>query len=104
MAVLVCSAYYYRVNGGEWVKITDCSLAVANDAIKKDVDAQSAGITKYSNNALFNGHITTGDLAVDYAGQTVTIEFGACPTNNPGTEDAPNVISFKTFTNVQIAG
>ena len=94
------NAYYYRVNGGEWIKITNCSIySTANENIQKDVDGQNKGINDYWTNAQFNGHLTTGDLAADYAGKTVTIEFGFAPNNNPD-----NVQAFKSFTNVLVAG
>ena len=93
------NAYYYRVNGGEWIKITNCSIySTANDGIKSDVDKNNMGINDYWTNSMFNGHLTTGDLTIDYAGQTVTLDFGFAPNNNPD-----NVQAFKSFTNVLVA-
>ena len=92
-------AYYYRINGGEWIQFTDVSITSAEDSgIKGDVDKQGMGIDSYWTNSKFNGYLKTGDLAVDYAGQTVTLEFGFAPVNNP---DSIQLI--KTFTNLQIA-
>ena len=97
--------YYYRVNGGEWIKITNCSTTSdANDNIADDVNKQNVGITDYWSKAKWTGHLTTGDLSVDYAGQTVSVEFGFQPCNNPGSDTAPNVETFKEFTNVLVAG
>ena len=41
--------------------------------------------------------------SINYGGQTVTVEFGAIPVNNPGTETAPNVFVYLTYTNVHVA-
>ena len=97
------NTYYYRVNGGEWVKADYQAYSGENTGIKNDVDGAGFGIDDYWTNSLFNGYLATNDLAASHAGQTVTIEFGFSPNNNPGTAEAPNVISFTTFTNVQVA-
>ena len=92
--------YYYRVNGGEWIAFTNTNLfSKENSDIKKDVDGKNKGIDNYWTNALFNGHLTTGDLTIDYAGQTVTLDFGFAPNNNPTA-----VQLIKTFKNLQIDG
>lgn len=94
--------YYYRVNGGEWIAFTNTKLySESNTGIGNDVNGQNKGIDNYWTNSQFNGdngHITTGDLTIDYAGQTVTLELGFAPNNNPTT-----IQLVKTFTNLQVA-
>ena len=92
--------YYYRVNGGEWIAFTNTELySKENTGIRDDVNGQNKGISNYWTNSQFNGHLTTGDLTVDYAGKVVTLDFGFAPNNNPTA-----IQLVKTFTNLQVAG
>lgn len=84
---------------GEWIAFTNIkTYSTGNDGIGNDVNKQNMGIDSYWTNSQFNGHLTTGDLAIDYAGQTVTLDFGFAPNNNS------TAIQFvKTFKNLQVA-
>lgn len=96
--------YYYRVNGGDWIKITNKStLSTANTGIFNDFNGQNKYISDCWGNSQFNGHLTTDDLSVKYGGKTVKVDFGFCPANNPGTDAAPNIQIAKTFKDVSVA-
>ena len=99
-------AYYYRVNGGEWIAVDpEKSAAPISSTTAGGYTTMTDSYTGHDKGILFNGGekgISTHDLT-EYAGQTVTIEFGACPNNNPGTDGQPNVFAFVELTNVKVA-
>ncbi len=95
--------YVYRVidendNVSAWKPVTEGSpianLTDEDTAYIDAIEGSQLGLADYYANVFFTGGIYA--YIDEYAGQSVKVEFGAVPANNPGTEDAPNVISIYT--------
>ena len=96
--------YVYRVNGGEWQEAT-CHISSLDDsktAHIKLVEESNLGIKDYYSNAMLDSGIFTKDLQAEFGGQVITVEFGAVPNNNPGTDEAPNAIVIARYENIKV--
>ena len=96
--------YVYRVNGGAWQKAIHHggNISASNTAHIDLIEKANLGIKDYYANVLLDSGIFTNDLQAEFGGQTIVVEFGAVPANNPGTDEAPNAIVIARYTNVKV--
>ena len=90
-------------NDGTWVTATGTpGTPNSENGIYKAI-ANNAELTDENaiNNSNYQGRLSVPGLQ-SFADKTVTISFAAVPANNPGTDDAPNVIIIAVVENVYV--
>lgn len=85
-------ALVYRVNGGEWIACPQ-KPEQAKSAVVEAIANANLGLVRYSDAAGFRVSVPLKD----FAGNSVTVEFGAQPRNNTGV-----VINVITLTNITV--
>ena len=85
-------ALVFRVNGGEWIACQQ-KPEQASQAVINAIEGDGLGFVRYAD---ATGYRVSVPLK-DYAGQTVKVEFGVTPRNNPEV-----VICFLSLVNVNV--